>query len=388
MKRSTATPPRRTAKEKRLHNVLLGLVNHFIRTGKPVGSQSLQESEFRHLSSATLRNYFGEMEQSGLLHQLHSSGGRIPTPEAYRIYAKEKLEDARSAPLPTEILHELRQGQTREIARYLQMAAEQLSKVTQLAVILSAPRFDHDFVSDIKVVLLDPFRCLVVLVTDFGLIHTVSLHSEEKLTQFSAKRLEAYFQWRLTGHDKPDTLDENEEQLGQEFYNEVMLRHIVSYSNFPEEDVYRTGFSRLLNYPEYIDDTQRLGRTLSLFENTQSMRLLLRECASLNQVKYWIGDDLPKHGEESVDAAFVTTPYRIHQTPVGAVGVLGPSRIPYDYLFAVMRRFADYVSETLTSSVYKFHISYRQPQAQTLYLPEEERLLIEQSTKKLLENKS
>ncbi|MCB1118172.1 MAG: hypothetical protein KDK50_06300, partial [Chlamydiia bacterium] len=71
--------------------VLLGLVDLFLRIGKPIGSQALQTEGFQALSSATIRNYFAKLEKAGFVEQQHSSGGRIPTPKAFKAYASAHL---------------------------------------------------------------------------------------------------------------------------------------------------------------------------------------------------------------------------------------------------------------------------------------------------------
>ena len=78
---------KRMGKHDRERRVLLGLVDYYIQTGKPVGSNTLKEAGFGDLSSATIRNYFAHLEEEGYLLQSHSSGGRIPTHLAYRVYA-------------------------------------------------------------------------------------------------------------------------------------------------------------------------------------------------------------------------------------------------------------------------------------------------------------
>ena len=89
MKSLGLTKTSRSIKESRIYRVLLGLVAHDIENAKAVGSHTLKEAGFQNLSSATLRNYFSQLEEEGYLHQLHSSGGRIPTEKAYRLYANE-----------------------------------------------------------------------------------------------------------------------------------------------------------------------------------------------------------------------------------------------------------------------------------------------------------
>lgn len=381
--------PTRTAKQSRERKILLGLVEYYIKHGKPVGSNALKEAGFGDLSSATIRNYFAVLEEEGYLVQQHSSSGRIPTNAAYRFYANE-YKDADAAvsasPVTENILQELRTTETREIAAYLQYAAEKLNRITQTAVFLSAPRFDQDFISAIKLVPIDHVRCLCVLITDFGVIKTEVLPTERKLTAFAVKRIEDYFHWRLTGNDKPEHLDEEEVTLSQQLYNELMVRHIVSYSNFSDEEVYRTGFSQLLAYPEF-HNTAALSTSLALFENTHSMRLLLKQCSILNDLTFWIGDDLVSFTEKTPNCAILAIPYYINQQAVGSIGLLGPVSLPYRELFATLRTFSVYVSEALTRAIYKFKISFRQPHHGSTYLPIKEKHMIGQSRLMLLEDK-
>lgn len=362
-------PEKRTNKQERELKVLFGLVEHYLHTGKPVGSNTLKEAGFDNLSSATIRNYFSQLEENGFLIQLHSSGGRIPTEKAYRFYANELLTTP-SQKNTKNTFSKLRSSDTREIAAFLQQAAEELSEITHMAVLLSAPRFDRDFVLDVKLVTLDIHRCLCILITDFGVIRTEVLQTETKLSEFAIKRMERYFHWRLTGQNKPEEMDDKEEQLAQKFYNEVMVRYLVGYSNFIDEELYRTGFSRLLNYPDF-DNAAALANGLALFEQSQSIRLLLRECSKFNSLKYWIGSDLLPYTTSQHNCSVIAVPYHINNKVAGAVGILGPMRMPYRELFGIMQLFSECVSEALTRNIYKFKISFRQPQAGILYLDKE-----------------
>lgn len=375
---------KRIGKQDRERKVLLGLVEYYIQTGKPVGSNTLKEAGFGDLSSATIRNYFAHLEEAGYLSQSHSSGGRIPTYLAYRTYADTFIEED-PIELKKDIFQSLRQFDSREIGLFLQEAAESLSQISKCAVFLSAPRFDHDFIIDIKLVSLDAFRCLCILVTDFGLVHTEILHLPEKLSSFAIKRIESYFHWRLTGVGQPENLEPGEESIGQSIYNELMIRYIVGYSTFVDEDIYRTGFSHLLAYTEF-QEASSLASGLSLFESAHSMRLLLKECTALDRLKFWVGDDL-KNYASNANCSVIAIPYYINHKPAGAVGILGPTRLPYRTLFSTLRLFSESVSDTLTRNIYKFKISFRQPELGKVYLQKEENRLIGQSRLILLEDK-
>lgn len=107
---------KKPGRDDRERKVLLGLVDYYIKTGKPVGSNTLKESGFGDLSSATIRNYFARLEEEGYLMQQHSSGGRIPTHSAYRIYAAEYQNETLTEVREDRFFKELRNNETREIS--------------------------------------------------------------------------------------------------------------------------------------------------------------------------------------------------------------------------------------------------------------------------------
>lgn len=372
------TVRKKSGKHDRIYKVLLGLVNFYLKSGKPVGSNTLKEAGFEDLSSATIRNYFAQLEQEGYLIQQHASGGRIPTNHAFRLYAKENLHSTSISNHDEKILTPLRQTETREIATYLQHAAETLSNLTATAVFLSAPRFDHDYIISLRLMGIDHSRCLCVIITDFGVVQTELINIDRKLSAFAVKRIESYFHWRLTGHDKPESFDKDEEAIAQKIYNELMIRYIVNYSNFIDSEIYRTGFAKLLAYSDF-HDAAALANSLSLFENIQSMRRLSKECCKGNHLKYWIGEDLAPYSTSIPNCTVISIPYYINQNIVGAIGILGPTRIPYRELFGILHHFSQSISEALTRNIYKFKIAYRQPHTGTHALQQEEYRLVDQS---------
>lgn len=373
-------------KQQRENSILLGITDLYIKTGKPVGSNTLKESGFSHLSSATIRNYFSKLEESGYLEQQHSSGGRIPTDLAYKHYAKstyskEALSKAKKKSIESELSF-----QDKEVVGYLNKVVSTISDLTGCAAFITSPRFDQDFVTSVKLLPIDTRRILAILLTSFGMVHTEVLYTEAKLSNFSLKRIELYFHFRMTGLDKPE-LDEDESRLAEHFYNELMLRHIVGHATLIEEDVYKTGFSKLLNYFEF-QDAQSLASALSVFENPHLIHKFCNEVCKENHLKFWIGDDLESYVPEKTDCSILMIPYHIRQKPVGAIGILGPTRIPYQTLFEVLKATSKTLSETLNSLVFKHQMSYRVPKTNALdfkhspmHLKRAENLLLDDRSK-------
>lgn len=375
---------KKPSKNEREKQVLLGLVELYLKTGKPVGSQTLKESGFDSLSPATLRNYFAKLEETGFLKQQHSSGGRIPTHLAYKTYAEAVWETATLEEKEKKELTEFLFRETREVQLHLQQAAEILSSWSQSAVFLSTPRFDQDFILDSKIVSLDAHRILCVFLTDFGLVQSEVLLIDKKLSAFALKRIEQFFHWKLTGLDKP-VLQEEEEKIATHLYNEAMLRHIVTNASFSSNDIIKTGFSKMLSYADFNDATS-LAKGLSLFENDQSLKKLLVDCSESGHVKFWIGEDLEPISAAASSCAVLSIPYYIHQTAVGSLALLCPARAPYKKLFALLKTASEALSQSLTKSLYKFKISYRQPQSTQLDFNRQTALLSQQESDVLLEN--
>lgn len=368
---------KKPAKDQRERLVLMGLVDLYLQTGKPIGSNTLRENGFESLSSATIRNYFAKLENGGYLKQQHSSGGRIPTPFAYKAYAKSITTSGIPNENDEREIKNRLDRECREVASFLHEAAEQISELTQCAVFFSAPRFDQDFLLDARFVSIDHHRCLCALITDFGLIHSEILYTEKKLSSFSLKRIEAYFHARLSKQPRP-SLSPDELKIAERFYQELMLRRIASYANFSASDVYRTGFSQLISYPDF-NDAAALASGLSLFENTQQLRALLTECSKEGTLSCWIGDDLAEYSIGANACSVIAVPYKINQTIAGSIALLGPNRIPYQRLFGTIQLAADAISASLTRSLYKFKITFRlpTPQAIDVQTPKTQYLLLE-----------
>lgn len=279
-----------SSKEERERDVLFGLITLYFEKGRAIGSNTLKEHGFSHLSSATIRNYFVRLEELGYLIQHHTSGGRVPTDKAIREYAKEALKNPESLKDDAIFLSDALLKETQKFSVYFQKAADALSDLTGCAALITSPKFDQDAITGVKLVPIDEQRALVVLITDFQFIHTEPLSLPQKMSTFSLKRIEEYFYTRLTGRDRPN-LSFTEEQFALTAYNEVILRHFASNTNVYREDLYKGGLSKLLCHAEFYDPVV-LSRTLSIFENPDALHKILRTCYHKRSLTTWIGGEL------------------------------------------------------------------------------------------------
>lgn len=347
---------KKNPKKQREQKVLIGLVDLYLRTGKPIGSNTLKEQGFDTISSATIRNYFAKLEKEGYLEQHHTSGGRIPTDLAYKFYARSMESYDSIDPRVDLELHHILTCETKEINAYLEQGLNHLSYVTNCACFLSAPIFDQDFIVNIKLVKLDIHRVLCIILTNFGFVHTEVIYTQSKLSSFSLKRIEQFFQAKLSNQDFPE-LSEEEHRFAERCFNEIALRKIVHFTSPQKGAIYKAGLSELLKHSE-CQDTQVLSNALQIFDKPNLISSLLKETLQNKQLKYWIGRDLQAYLIDSDQFSLISIPYMIHNKPVGAIALLGPCRIDYPKLFATLKTFSEYLSENLTKSIYKFKIMW------------------------------
>ena len=282
--------------------------------------------------------------------------------DRFKLYADTVQTQGHIEAGQEEALTEAFQQESREVATLINQGAELLSELAKCAVFVSTPRFDQDFVQDIRLIELDPSKLLSVVITDFGLIRTEPIYLDRPVSSSFLRSAEEYFLWRMNQGEKPLFKDEAEAKLAQRVYNEVMVRHVIGYANYSNEEVVRTGLSKLLAYPEF-NDAAALASSLSLMEDESQMRTLLRECCKQGKMVYWIGDDLCPSVPPESECAVIAVPYRINQTIAGAVALLGPMRIPYKNLMGLSQLFSELLSRSLTTSIYKYKITFREPRA-------------------------
>ena len=357
MPRNSPVQRSKPSKSERERAVLLSLVELYIKTGTPVGSNTLKEFGFKDLSSATIRNYFASLEIEGYLVQHHASGGRIPTEQAYKLFAHTHKRSGKIAKEDLAFLRATLDREVKEVSNYLQQSLEALAELSGSACFMLAPRFDQDYVKGVKLVQLDTNRLLCILMTDFGFVHTETIHISQA---YDIEKIEAYFKYRIDNNNPP-TLSDEESRFATQAYNEVVLRHIIAYSNFENEDIYKAGFAKLLTHREF-KDLNLLSGSLSLFENNAFVRTLLSDCFRSNELKFWIGSDLAPYMREAGGTSLIAIPYFLNDNAVGALAILGPNRQDYAKIFATLEAFSKTLSDSLTKTLYKFKISYRNPQ--------------------------
>ena len=334
----------------RARRLLRTLIGQYIRDGQPVGSRTLAKQSGLDVSPATIRNVMADLEELGLVAAPHTSAGRVPTAQGYRLFVDSLLQ---MQPLEGAALSQL-QRQLPEGAGtqgLLSSASELLSAMTHFVGMVTVPRREQFALKHIDFVALDPQRVLVILVFNDNevqnrIVTTRRGYSPSELEQ-AANYLNAHFTGRALGDIQRELLRELKETRSA---MERVLSAAVdvaegAFQPVPDaDDMLVAGQTRLMSIQD-LSDLDRLRELFEAFSRKRELIRLLDGCIHAEGVRLFIGEE---SGLTQLDGcSVVTAPYGADGRVLGVLGVIGPTRMAYDRVIPVVRATADVLGAAL-----------------------------------------
>lgn len=322
--------------------LLKTLVERYIADGTPVGSRTLSRAPGLELSPATIRNVMADLEDLGLIASPHTSAGRVPTARGYRLFVDTMLT-ARRAELAAPSLP------ADQPQKVIANAAQILSNLSQFVGVVMAPRRAAAF-RQIEFLRLSDRRLLVIIVAVDGdvqnrVIFTDRDHTQSELVE-AANYLNANYsgcsmeQVRAGLHAEIDTLRAEIASLMQaavQVGSDAMTQ--------AQEEVVIAGEHNLLAVSDFSSDMRHLRRAFELFEQKAQLLRLLEVSSNAEGVRIFIG------GESQVvpyeELSVVSASYEVDGEVVGTLGVIGPTRMPYDRMIQIV----DITSRLVTNAL-------------------------------------
>lgn len=332
----------------RARQLLRTLISRYIRSGEPVGSQTLARHAGLDLSPATIRNILGDLEDVGLLSAPHSSAGRIPTTQGYRLFVDSLLQ---VRPLPEGEIARLR-GELLPSGSGTQAllgsASELLSAMTHFVGVVSVPKREQFAFRRIDFVPLDGQRVLAILVFADNDVQNRILQTRRAYDAGELERVANYLNANFAGRGVADiraTLLRDLKTAQAEM--ETLLAQSVELAEQalePEnidsvlDDMVLAGQTRLMGLQE-LTDVDRLRELFEAFARKREILQLLERTVHAPGVRIFIGEETGLAPLEGV--SLVTAPYVAGGQVLGVLGVIGPTRMAYDRVIPVVQAAAD-----------------------------------------------
>lgn len=331
--------------------MLKKLVYSYISDGQPVGSKKLADDTDLDISSATIRNVMSTLEKKGLIIAPHTSAGRIPTEQGYRLFVDSLLE---VEPLEKSLLSKLKQelDPDHNTDELINQASQLVSELTHMAGIITVPKASQATLRHIEFLPLSDQRILAIMVINEREVQNRVLHMEREYSSTELQNTTNFLNRHFAGKDIYDVRENLLQELHQarKDVDSIMQTVIeVADATFTassvSKDQYRIqGEANLVRYSETTDRNQ-LNQLLEVFDHKREVLSLLDRCIQADGVKVFIGQEAGFKGLG--DCSVITAPYSAQGQPVGVLGVIGPSRINYNMVIPVVDMTAKLLGEAL-----------------------------------------
>ncbi len=336
--------------------ILAAIVDDYILTAMPVGSRTISKHPDINLSSATIRNEMSDLEELGYLEQPHTSAGRIPSDKAYRLYVDSLMRHAMLSDNEIRYIDDHFSQKADEVEEIIKQTAWVLSNMTKYTSIVLSPQLHAVRIKHVQLVPVSEGKALCVIVTDAGIVrdsivrvpHGVAVEELEKLSRILTERLRNARMDKAVKTILPALSGEFSEHRD---FLRATLESMKQGMRVDAGRVALSGTTNMLNYPEYSDMDKAKG-FLSIIETKDKIYDMLSRAAEL-EFTVTIGTE--NKDADMQDCSVVTATYRVGDDPIGSLGIIGPTRMDYSRVMAILSYMGKSLSDIFTNMFEEEH---------------------------------
>lgn len=328
--------------------ILEAIINDYIKTGEPVGSRTIAKNYDLGVGSATIRNEMADLEDMGYLEQPHTSAGRVPSSKGYRLYVDSLMDKPiLSKEEDLKIREYVINSAMLEVNKIVKNASTLLSELTHLTCVVKTPSLSMSCIKSIQLMRVDRVSLLAVIVTDGGLIKNQIIKVDKVPSINILNKMNEVLNKRLINLSIDEINLEviNHLKIGLDGQDEVFNAIIPAlYQCLKEDDtsrVFMEGATNIFNFPEY-NDIENAKRILSLLHNKDCVVELIEPESDIT-IK--IGDE--NYLPEAKECSVISAEYSLGDNAKGTIGLIGPRRIDYSKIIAIMAQVMKELNETL-----------------------------------------
>ena len=336
----------------RAQHLLKVLIEGYISDGQPIGSSLLAKRSGLDLSSATIRNVMKSLEDAGYIHAPHTSAGRVPTSQGYRLFV-DKLVNIK--PLEEQewrgFEEEIERGSSSDL---IHSASNILSGLTQLTGIVMAPQMEARAIRHIEFLKLSGQQILAVLVMSNDDVENRMINLDQEISISELQQSSNYLNELLVGQDLQqaratllDEMDQVRKNMNNMMVSAINIgeQAVSGLTDESHEGCVIAGQTNLADYDD-LSDVVQLRQLFNAFNQKRDVLGLLDQCLDADGVQIFIGRE---SGHDVFgDCSVVTAPYQIDDSHIGVLGVIGPKRMHYDRVIPVVDITAKLLSAALS----------------------------------------
>jgi heat-inducible transcriptional repressor len=320
--------------------ILNAIVRNYLETGEPVGSRTISKEPDLNLSSATIRNEMADLEEMGLIMQPHTSAGRIPSDQGYRVYVDAMLKDKEQE---VDHMKDILLDKEEKLEDLLKQIAKQLAVNTNYATMISVPQIQKNKLKFIQVSRVDEEQLLATIVIEGNVIKNKIIPIDQPVDDAVLLKLNILLNTHLNGLAVEDinlgmiTAMKQEAGMHSEIIGNVIDAAAESIRDDEDLEIYTSGANNIFKYPE-LSDNQKASELINTFEDKSDLTNLVEETLSTTGetgIQVYIGKETPVQAMK--DCSVVTATYELGEGMRGTVGIIGPKRMDYDRVISTLK---------------------------------------------------
>lgn len=334
----------------RKKKILQYVVDDYIETAVPVSSKSLTERHLKDISSATVRNELSALEELGYLTQLHTSSGRVPSAEAYKLYVSDLMVKDKLSAKELDYIKKIFLEKADNLEEVIKNTTKVISELTSYTSVGIQSHDLSEKIVSIKFFRYKPDSALVIIVTEMRLLKDNFIAVPESMTEEQLKDAEKVLD-NMCRNKTFGEICEMKPEMEDSFmgYKNIfvnVIEALKTYVQTTDDDVVTAGEDKILDHPEYAD-IGKIKDFLSVVTSKDKVMTLLSGDNRDIKINVKIGadgyDEIPK------ECSLVTATYSANGNKLGTYGVIGPIRMDYQKVVAVLENVGKILESILTN---------------------------------------
>ncbi len=318
--------------DERKKKILKAIIQTYLETGEPVGSRTISKYTDLNLSSATIRNEMSDLEEMGYILQPHTSAGRIPSDQGYRLYVDELMQEKQQE---VAEIKEMMIQKTDRMEQVLKQVVKVLASNTNYATMITGPTYHGNKVKFIQLSKVNEEQILAVIVVEGNLVKNQIIGLDEPIDDETILKLNLLLNTQLNGLTIEEInlgmIAKIKEQAGihSKMVTEVLDAVAKAIAVEEEVPVYTSGANNIFKYPE-LADSEKASELISAFEEKNLLTKMAKDSEGKENtgIQVYIGSESPVSTMK--DCSVVTATYDLGDGMRGTIGIIGPKRMDYE----------------------------------------------------------
>lgn len=337
-------------------NVLRYIIQQFILTASPVGSRNIAKRYDIGVSPATVRNIMSDLEESGFINHPHTSAGRIPTDKGYRFYVDSLMSIQKLRNREKELIEKSFVNDKPDTDEMVKLAGKLLSSITRQLACVSYPNLDSGIFEKLQIISISSTRIMVVISIKSGLVKTITLEMDSEIKESQLESVQILLNERLSGltfkeirdtfSDRFQDVDENQKPVIRLFIDSVDK---IFKDEIKSERVIVTGAKNIIHHPEF-ENPENFQSVIEMIEDKDIIIHIMEKSGENATDDIYISIGSENKEKKLQEYSFISKEYSFGETQ-GTLGIIGPKRMEYSKIVAIVDYMAKMLSEYLTNPI-------------------------------------